>query len=267
MKATHPEREVVYQPMRLPERREISVADPQKWLAEGWKYFISMKGPSLAYGAVFALIGMVITWEGLKYPQFILTFWSGFLLIGPLLAVGLFRLAQQADRGDVVKMTRCYKVFRTNLGTVALFTLLLAIVMIAWIRFSTLAAALYVGNVTGTADFLAAMMTPEGLGFLAVLFGVGAVFALIMFALTAWSLPLVMDGRADFGPAIVASVRAVTEQPLQMLTWAGIVAGLTVLGMLTFFAAFAVIFPWLGYSTWVGYKAVFGSPEQPAQDQ
>jgi uncharacterized membrane protein len=261
MSATRTEKPVVYEPVRLPGRRQIGISDPVDWLRQGWHYFTRMRGPSLLYGGVFAAIGMLITWFGLSNPQFILTFWSGFLLIGPLLAVGLFRLAQQADRSDTVRLLTCVRVLKDNVGTVALFVLLMSIVMIAWIRFSTLAVALYVGNVTGTADFVAAIATPEGLGFLAVLVGVGGVFALIMFALTAWSLPMVMDKRAEFGPALIISVRTVTEQPVPMLAWAAIVAGLTLIGMLTFFAGFAVIFPWLGYATWAGYKALFHEQE------
>jgi uncharacterized membrane protein len=138
-----------------------------------------------------------------------------------------------------------------------LFTLLLSLVMIAWIRFSTLIAALYVGNVAGTSSFISAMGSPDGIGFLLVLFGVGAVFAVAMFALTAWSLPLVLDARTDFGTAIVASVTAVIEQPLTMLVWGALVAGLTILGMLTFFVGFMVIFPLLGYATWAAYKDLF----------
>lgn len=258
MPTTHSDKPEVYRPMGMPNRRVISRADPGRWLKGGWDYFVALKGVSLAYGGLFAVIGMLITWQGLNNPQFILTYWSGFLLVGPILAVGLFRLAQQADSGDTIHLTTCFRVVRTNVRTTALFVLLLSIVMIAWIRFSTLAAALYVGNVTGTADFLEALFTPGGLGFLAVLFGVGGIFAIVMFALTAWSLPLVMANRAAFITAIATSVRAVIEQPIPMLTWAAIVAGLTVVGMLTFFAAFTVIFPWLGYATWVGYKDVFG---------
>jgi len=92
-----------------------------------------------------------------------------------------------------------------------------------------------------------------------VMFGVGAIFAIIMFALTAWSLPLVLDNRTDFGTAVVASVKAVMEQPLPMLFWGATVAGLTILGMLTFFAGFVVIFPLLGYATWAAYKDLFGA--------
>ena len=138
-------------------------------------------------------------------------------------------------------MTTCFGMLRKNLGAVALFALLLSLIMVAWIRFSTLVAALYVGNIVGVNDLIAALATPEGIGFLAVLFGVGAVFAAVMFALSAWSLPLVLDRRTDFGTALVTSIKATVEQPLPMLAWGATVAGLTIIGMLTFFAAFAVV--------------------------
>lgn len=250
---------LVYEPMALPPRQKLDRDAGIRWLREGWTYFGRVRGISLAYGAVFAMIGMVITYLGLSQPQFILTFWSGFLLVGPLLAMGLYRIAQMLDRGEPVRLVGCWKVLRSRLGSVALFTLLLSLVMIAWIRFSTLIAALYVGNVTGTSSFISAMGSPEGLGFLLVLFGVGAVFAVAMFALTAWSLPLVLDGRTDFGTAIIASVKAVFEQPLPMLIWGAVVAGLTVVGMLTFFVGFVVIFPVLGYATWAAYKDLFAA--------
>jgi uncharacterized membrane protein len=57
---------------------------------------------------------------------------------------------------------------------------------------------------------------------------------------------------------VVTSVKAVTEQPLPMLVWGATVAGLTIVGMLTFFVGFAVIFPLLGYASWAAYKDLFG---------
>ena len=248
----------VYRPVSLPPRRRLERGAAKRWLNEGWDYFNRARGTSLAYGTVFAAVGMLITLLGLNSPQFILTFWTGFLLVGPLLAMGLYRTAQLLDRGETIEVRTCWKVLRSRLGSVALFVLLLSLVMVAWIRFSTLMAALYVGNITGTSSFIAAMGSADGIGFLLVLFGVGGVFAVVMFALTAWSLPLVLDGRTDFGTAIVTSVKAVIEQPMPMMIWGALVAGLTIVGMLTFFAGFAIIFPWLGYATWAAYKDLFG---------
>lgn len=248
----------VYHSLSLPPRNRLSPKAPLGWLGEGWRYFNRTRTVSIIYGAVFAAIGALITWLGLSEPQFILTFWSGFLLVGPLFAMGLYRIAQLADQGESLRMATCWRVLSGKVGGVALFIVLLTVIMIAWIRFSSVAAALYVGNV-GASDFIRALGTADGIGFLAVLFGVGAVFAIAMFALTAWSLPMVLDGRADFITAIVVSVKATFEQPVPMLVWGALVAGLTIIGMLTFFIAFVVIFPLLGYATWAAYKELFGS--------
>jgi len=258
MSTSDVDKQPVYKPMQLPERRKLDKHAGITWLRSGAGYLKQLRPVSLAYGGFFAAVGVLITWMGLSQPQFILTFWSGFLLIGPILAMGLYRIAQLHDRGEKIQMLTCWSVARSRLGSVALFTLLLALIMIAWVRFSTLAAALYVGNITGTSSFINALGTAEGVGFIVLLFGVGAVFAVIMFALTAWSLPMVLDGRADFGTAVVTSVKATLEQPLPMLIWGALVAGLTVLGMLTFFVGFVVIFPLLGYATWAGYRDLFG---------
>ena len=247
----------VYPVMTLPPRRKLARNAALAWLREGYRYMGRARGVSMAYGTVFAAIGMLITWLGFNRPQFVLTFWTGFLLVGPLFAMGLYRIAQLQDRGETIRFSACMGALRKRLGSVALFSLLLSLVMIAWIRFSTLAAALYVGNVAGASGFIAALGSPEGIGFLAVLFSVGALFAALMFALTAWSLPLVLDARVDFGTAIVTSVKATIEQPLPMLAWGSLVAALTIIGMLTFFLAFVVIFPWLGYATWAAYKDLF----------
>ncbi|MCB1803011.1 MAG: DUF2189 domain-containing protein [Gammaproteobacteria bacterium] len=248
---------IVYEPMKLPPRRQLDDKAALRWLSEGKRYFDSNRGVSLLYGGIFAAIGLAISVLGLRQPQFVLTFWTGFLLVGPLLAMGLYRIAQLQDRGETIRVNTCWSTLRGRLGAVALFTLLLALIMIIWIRFSTLVAALYVGNITGSSSFIAAMGTPEGLGFIAVLFGVGAVFAVAMFALTAWSLPLVLDGHANFGTAVVTSVKATLEQPLPMILWGATIAGLTLVGMLTFFLGFVVIFPLLGYATWAAYRDLF----------
>ena len=257
MATTDTQNSPVYPVMTLPPRRKLARNAALAWLREGYRYMGRARGVSMAYGAVFAAIGMLITWLGFNRPQFVLTFWTGFLLVGPLFAMGLYRIAQLQDRGETIRFSACMGALRKRLGSVALFSLLLSLVMIAWIRFSTLAAALYIGNIAGSSGFIAALASPEGIGFLAVLFGVGAVFAALMFALTAWSLPMVLDARVDFGTAVVTSVKAAIEQPLPMLTWGAAVAGLTIIGMLTFFLAFVVIFPWLGYATWAGYKDLF----------
>jgi uncharacterized membrane protein len=259
MSTTHQVPKINYEPMHLPQRNPVPVGAPLQWLKSGWGYWRSVPLPSLVYGLVFALIGAGITALGLSRPQFIFTFWSGFLLVGPFFALGLYRIAQQTDQGNPISFSRCMQVLGSQRAMVGVFSVVLGLIMIAWIRVSTLAVALYVGSVATPSAMLSVLSSPAGLGFLATLFGIGALFAVGLFLVTAWSLPMVIDGKADVATAIASSVKAVTEQPLPMLVWAGLVSLLTLVGMLTFFAGFVVIFPLLGYATWAGYQALFGS--------
>jgi uncharacterized membrane protein len=127
--------------------------------------------------------------------------------------------------------------------------------MIAWIRFSTLMVALWFGQLSpGIEAFTSALGSAEGITFLAVLFASGGLFALIVFAASALTLPMLIDGKAELIPALITSFKAVFQQPRVMLTWAAIVAGLTFIGMATMFAGLVFIFPLLGYATWHSYR-------------
>lgn len=258
MSTTHEVPKMTYEPMRLPRRNPLRADAPIQWFKAAWGYWRRNPLPSLVYGLVFAAVGALITWLGISEPQFIFTFWSGFLLVGPFFAMGLYRIAQQTDEGNPAGFRRCMRVLGSKRAMVGIFAVVLGLIMIAWIRVSTLAVALYVGNVATPSAVLSVLTSPEGLGFVATLFGVGAVFAAGMFMVTAWSLPMVIDGKADVITAIASSVKAVSEQPAPMLLWAALVAGLSILGMASFFVAFVVIFPLLGYATWAGYKELFG---------
>lgn len=257
MSTTHEVPKITYEPMHLPQRNPIGAGAALQWLKAGLGYWRDNPLPSFVYGLVFAAIGAGITWLGMAKPQFIFTFWSGFLLVGPFFAMGLYRIAQQSDQGQKIRFSRCMQVLGEQRTLVGIFSVLLALIMIAWIRVSTLAVALYVGSVATPSAMLHVLTSPDGLGFAATLFGIGALFAVGMFLVLAWSLPMVVEGKADVAVAIAASVKAVSEQPLAMLVWAALVSLLTLVGMLTFFVGFVVIFPLLGYATWAGYKALF----------
>lgn len=258
MAASNPVPVVTYNPTPLLDARRIDNTRPLQWLAAGWQTFRRMPLASLAFGAVFAIAGLAISLLALNHPQFVFAFWSGFLLIGPILAMVGYRMARRAEQGDLPSLRSCTAMLFAKPGPTMLFALLLAVVMIAWIRLSTLIVALYAGTLAGSAGFITQVGSAEWLGFVAALFAVGGLFAMVMFGLTAWSMPMIADQRTDPVTAVASSVRAVAMQPLPMLLWGLIVAALSVLGMATLFIGFAVIFPVLGYATWHAYRELFG---------
>jgi uncharacterized membrane protein len=118
--------------------------------------------------------------------------------------------------------------------------------------------ALFMGlsTMTNVSSSLEVYFTPEGLSMLAVGTGVGAVFALLLYSLTVVSLPLLLDREVDFVTAMLTSLRVVIENPVPMLVWAALVAGLTFLAMLPAFLGLFFALPLLGHATWHLYTLI-----------
>ena len=246
-----------YEPMAMPRRRKVKALAPLGWLKRGWADVMAVPDISLAYGALFAAIGAFITYFSLGTPQLTLNFWSGFLLIGPLLAVGLYRIAQLREMDERIQLDRCVRTLGEHKSEVGMFMVFLGLIMTAWILFSTVMVALFFGDLPpGAEAFADALASADGVRFLLVLIGSGGLFAIVVFAASALSLPMVLDGKADLVTAVSTSIRTVMEQPVPMLVWAALVAILTLAGMATLFLGFVVVFPVLGFATWHSYREI-----------
>ena len=71
--------------------RRVPFDQPWEWLGAGWRDMWTYPGTSLTYGLVFAL-GAVLMLVGVTQAgaqSLILALFGGFLLIGPLVALGL----------------------------------------------------------------------------------------------------------------------------------------------------------------------------------
>ena len=82
---------------------------------------------------------------------------------------------------------------------------------------------------------------------------VGAIFAAITFAASAFSLPMLLHRDVDAVTAVVTSINAVLRNKPAMLVWVLCIVGLLALGVATAFLGFIVVIPLLGYATWHGY--------------
>jgi uncharacterized membrane protein len=98
--------------------------------------------------------------------------------------------------------------------------------------------------------------TPEGLSMLAVGSGVGAVFALLLYSITVLGLPMLLDREVDFVTAMITSLHVVIANPVPMLIWAVLIAGLTFLAMLPAFLGLFLVLPLLGHATWHLYTLI-----------
>ena len=134
MSTTHHSPHLEYTPLKPVLARQVSQTQPLNWLRAGWDAFMQAKVPALAFGATFAVIGALISYASLNNPQLAFTFWSGFLLIAPMLSMAIYHLAQLRERGQPAGLGSLWSLMRDNLGNSLLLVAALALVMIAWIR-------------------------------------------------------------------------------------------------------------------------------------
>ena len=144
-------------------------------------------------------------------------------------------------------------------GAIAALGLLLLAIFVIWIA---VAQAIYIANfgyepAASIPDFLHQVFTtPAGRMLIIVGNLVGFLFALAVLTISVISFPLLLDRDVGAVEAVLTSVRVVAANPLMMAIWGLIVAGLLVIGSLTFFFGLAVVVPVLGHSTWNLYRKV-----------
>jgi uncharacterized membrane protein len=244
-----------------PPIRALQIEQPWSWLAKGWADYWKVPHVSIAYGVVvvaasYLLSGAVFYLWGIAL---ILPLAAGFLILAPLLAVGLYETSRRLESGERIT-TRSVMFVATSAPTQLAFVgITLTLIMLAWIRLATLLFALFFGmssyppleSWVGTLFF-----SVDGLIFLAVGSVIGGALAIIVFAISVVSIPLLMVRDVDAITAIVTSVRAVLHNPAPMLLWAWLIVVLTAVGIATLYVGLIVTYPLVGYATWHAYRSV-----------
>jgi uncharacterized membrane protein len=238
---------------------QVSFDAPWAWLAAGWRDMWQVPRISLAYGLAFAGISALLA-SGLLvggFESLILALAGGFLLIGPIAAVGLYETSRRLESAQRIVFGEMATSVLQATGQLAFFGAILAFLFLVWVQLAFLLLMLFLGNqpLPPASQFIPTLLfTPQGLGLLAVGTIVGGLLALAAFAISAISVPLLMTRRIDAVSAMAASLSAVVLNPKPMLLWAGLIAGFMALGVATLFAGLVIVFPLIGHATWHAYR-------------
>lgn len=240
----------------LPTIRNISWRQPFSWLSRGLDDLKANPGPSLAYGLLFAIGGDLIMLAALRHPYLLTVAVSGFFLVAPLLAAGLYELSRQTGRGRKIMFIDSLRCYQRNGQSLALFGLVIGLAAIFWERFSAIAFAL-LGDSSG-ADagvFLGRILLSGEHGvFVVTWFVAGGLLALFVFALSVVAVPLMLDRDSDFVTAMATSLQAFLNNAGPLLLWAALIVFLTLLGFATLLFGLVVIMPILGHASWHAYR-------------
>lgn len=251
--------------VKLPQIRPVQWSQPWQWLRAGWRDLMRSHGISLGYGAAFALGFALLTLMLLntRWYDSVMSLASGFVFAGPILAIGFFEISRRLERGEAFDLFAILHAWRRNSGQILAMGLILMLILLGWIRLSTLWYALTFDTaVAGWGAFIDTLLTRDGLLFLAAFFATGFVAVAVVFAFTAVSLPMLLDRpELDAISACLISYELVRENLGPMFLWAAIIAALSALALLTFYIGLIVILPWLGHATWHAYRDTIGEYE------
>lgn len=247
--------------------RTVGTRDLADALALGMRDFQAAPRFGLLFGTLYAAGGLVVvlsvTALGMTYLAYPLA--TGFALIGPFVAGGLYEVSRRRERGAPITFAHLWRTVRSRseVGWMAFVTVFIFVVWMYQVRFLM---ALFLGinaSFSSISEFMTVVLTTqEGLMFLAVGNIVGALLALTMFSLTVISFPLVLDRDVDIVTAMITSLRTVAASPVVMLAWACVIGVLLVLSALPFFLGLLVTLPVLGHATWHLYRrAIVSEPD------
>jgi uncharacterized membrane protein len=149
---------------------------------------------------------------------------------------------------------------RAESGAQVWFTgAILCLLMLVWMRAAVIVYALFFGlRPFPGLDHIAAMLftTPEGWGMLVVGAVVGGLFAAFSFAISTFSIPMLLAEKVDAFTAMGTSISMVFRNLPVMLVWGAIVLALFLICIVTGLVGLVVIFPLLGHATWHSYRAI-----------
>lgn len=249
-------------PIQAPAVRTISLLLPLQWLVLAWRDMARCPLLSIAHGFAVALFGALLT--AIAYDRFWLLVgaFSGFLLVAPVLATGLYALSHALECGKPANaqcVLRTWLHWRTPDGVpdtrLVRFGLLLTLAGTGWVMTS---AALVISfapqPIASPMDFVHVVILAHDNYVFEVWLALGSIMAAPVFASSVVTMPLLLDRNISVMDAVLTSWRVILANPAPTALWAGLIMGLTLLGLASLLLGLILIIPLLGHASWHAYR-------------
>lgn len=248
-------------PHRL--KRDLHPQEAFRWLGAGWRDMWTVPLPSLIYGVAVFIVSLVIIGGliRLAYDYILFPALAGFMVVGPVIAIGLYEKSRRITKGEPVSLRQMLFVRAISGGQLLFTGVLLCALMALWMRAAVLLYALFFGvrGFPGLDDILTIVFTtPTGWWLLITGSLVGGIFAAFSFAISVFAIPMMLNEQVDALTAMGTSMAMVWNNLPVMLVWGAIVLALFIASLATALVGLIVTFPLLGHATWHAYKAVRG---------
>jgi uncharacterized membrane protein len=251
--------------------REIGLADLRTVLAKGIDDFRAMPTHSVFVIIIYPIMGLILLRLSVGYDVLPVVFplLAGFALLGPFTAIGLYEMSRRRELGLPTSWDALNVFSLLRIWPIAVLGIVLMVIFLAWLIAAMTIYQSTFGNwyPSSVSEFINRIfMTPAGWTLIIVGCGVGFFFALVTFAISAISFPMLVDRNVSAGVAVATSIRAVAANPATMAVWGLIIVAGLVLGSLPLLVGLAVVLPVLGHSTWHLYRRLVPR-DQEALDQ
>lgn len=251
---THPDGNPAAPYLRAPQMADLTAA-----LKAGLQDFIRAPQYGLFFSLFYVLGGIGIVYLMLltEMSWAILPIVMGFPLLGPFAAIGLYEVSRRRQNSIPLNFREVLTVMsRQNASQVSTLAATVLIYFLFWNFLAHMIFALHMGlavmtNVTSSFEVY---LTWNGIQMLLIGTVVGAGLSYVLFAMTVFSLPMLLDRNIDFVSAMITSFVVVRDNPKVMLTWGALVVVILGVGMLPAFAGLFIVLPVLGHATWHLYS-------------
>jgi uncharacterized membrane protein len=246
-------------------RSGLAPTAPFDWLRRGLDDFKASPRASLFYGLCFAAVGVLLLQAFRHAVQLVSAVTTGFMLVGPFIAMGLYELSRRRERGETLTLAPTLDVWRRNLSAIGTYSLILIVIYLVWARASLVVfAVFYQGGMPTMESFITQLTQFDNIEFLIAYLIIGSFFAVLVFAFSVVSIPLMLDRDQDTVTAMLASFLALVRNIPTMIVWGALIVSLVLLGLATAFIGLVFTMPLVGHATWHAYRALI-EPLPPSQ--
>lgn len=236
---------------------------PLQWLRAAWIDMRAHPGVSVFYGLCFWLMALILGMVFRNSPEYTLTIASGCLLVGPFLAMGLYDVSRRREAGLVPDLASSVTCWHSHVKSMGTLVLVLIVLELLWGRASLVVFAVFFNSgMPSSAGVMDAIFNPQNWEFVVAFVVVGGIFAAIVFAISAVSIPMILDRDTDAISAAITSLEVIFHNTAVMLLWGALITLLIALSLLLpWGVGILAAGPLLGHGTWYAYRGAVQWPQ------